>query len=225
MLAEIEAAGVPGMVNEPRWRINKREREREQYHEKKLAKIDEIVDETSQKEVPPHPPKKNYIYTHTRKPTKPALPLDVQDFEQRLWLPYPKRPSRGTKSKAIEAWRGLSETERDDAVACLPLYAKTVSEPKFLLDAERYLKHRRFEEFAEQIRLDRDAAEVKARKAEQHRAEKKRLLLNALNEEFRANHGAYKEIWDRRGPAGFQEGDQREFAEQYFGQVKREAAE
>lgn len=72
-----------------------------------------------------------------------------EDFEF-FWRQYPDTRNN-SKSRANEEWTRLSAADRKSAASSLPAYARYCRENKDYrcLHAERFLKHRRFEAYAE----------------------------------------------------------------------------
>jgi hypothetical protein len=80
-----------------------------------------------------------------------ARALSFEEFEQKVWEPYPRTPVM-SKDQAWRAWRKAREEDRAVIVAAVPRYAAWLRQKKPdhpVLNVATFIAERRFEGFAE----------------------------------------------------------------------------
>jgi hypothetical protein len=98
------------------------------------------------------------IQSPEREDAREARALPVEEFEKKVWEPYPRTPVM-SKEQAWRAWRKASDGDRAAIIAAIPRYAAWLRRRKPdhpVLNVATFIGERRFEGFA-------DAAPTQAR--------------------------------------------------------------
>jgi len=91
------------------------------------------------------------VQTPERENARAARALSSDEFDQKVWKPYPRTPVM-SKEQAWRAWRNAADEDRAAIVAAIPRYAAWLKQKKPdhpVLNLETFIAQRRFAGFAE----------------------------------------------------------------------------